>query len=124
MAHYLLQHYHRATSPAPLPNNKSDCAPHTYDCAPHTYDCAPPPNHFPDNGRQVKNYEGFSDPAFIICFALSCVMGLVLNFSIVMCTHCNSALTTTIIGVLKNLFITYLGYPPHSILRGSTIARF
>lgn len=41
--------------------------------------------------------------SFLVLFLLSLVMGIVLNFTMFLCTIVNSALTTTIVGVLKGV---------------------
>ena len=59
--------------------------------------------------ERVLNFPHWSDFGFQLQLFLSCVLGFVLSYSVILCTHCNSALTTTIIGCLKNVLITYLG---------------
>ncbi|MED6217782.1 UDP-galactose/UDP-glucose transporter 7, variant 2 [Stylosanthes scabra] len=47
---------------------------------------------------------------FLAILVLSLVMGIVLNYTMFLCTIVNSALTTTIVGVLKGVGSTTLGF--------------
>ncbi|XP_078043689.1 UDP-sugar transporter sqv-7 [Augochlora pura] len=61
------------------------------------------------DARSVLEFPHWDNVFFILQFGLSCVMGFVLSYSMILCTLHNSALTTTIIGCLKNICVTYLG---------------
>ncbi|CAL9054069.1 unnamed protein product [Musa banksii] len=48
--------------------------------------------------------------AFLVILVISLIMGIVLNYTMFLCTIVNSALTTTIVGVLKGVGSTTLGF--------------
>lgn len=51
-----------------------------------------------------------SSLSFLVTLTASLIMGIALNFTMFLCTIVNSALTTTIVGVLKGVGSTTLGF--------------
>ncbi|KAI1900158.1 hypothetical protein AGOR_G00047130 [Albula goreensis] len=54
-------------------------------------------------------FENWVNLSFTCYFLLSCIMGFVLMYSIVLCSYYNSALTTTVVGAIKNVAVAYIG---------------
>jgi len=64
---------------------------------------------YPETLLEAYHYEHWTDARFVGLFLLSSAMGTVLQFSIFFCTKVNSALTTVVTGVLKNVLTSYVG---------------
>ncbi|XP_042075440.1 UDP-N-acetylglucosamine/UDP-glucose/GDP-mannose transporter isoform X2 [Haplochromis burtoni] len=59
--------------------------------------------------HKAVTFEDWVKGTFVFCFLISCLMGFVLMYSIVLCSHYNSALTTTVVGAVKNIAVAYIG---------------
>ena len=59
--------------------------------------------------EKAYQFKDWNNYLFLGQFLMSCFMGFVLNYSIVLCNEANSPLTTTIVGCLKNILVTYVG---------------
>ena len=63
----------------------------------------------PGEVDRVKNFELWSNSNFVTYLVFASLLGSVLNLAIFLCTSTNSALTTTVVGCLKNVLTSYLG---------------
>ncbi|CAJ1069044.1 UDP-N-acetylglucosamine/UDP-glucose/GDP-mannose transporter isoform X1 [Xyrichtys novacula] len=59
--------------------------------------------------HEAVTFEDWVEATFIFCFLVSCLMGFVLMYSIVLCSYYNSALTTAVVGAIKNVAVAYIG---------------
>ena len=63
----------------------------------------------PGEVEKIVNFDLYSNPSFMVYLIFASLMGSVLNLAIFLCTSTNSALTTTVVGCLKNVLTSYLG---------------
>ncbi|XP_034728068.1 UDP-N-acetylglucosamine/UDP-glucose/GDP-mannose transporter [Etheostoma cragini] len=59
--------------------------------------------------HKAVTFKDWVETTFIFCFLMSCFMGFVLMYSIVLCSYYNSALTTAVVGAIKNVAVAYIG---------------
>ncbi len=61
----------------------------------------------PQELQAVREFASWGDPTFLLTFVAAAGMGSLLNYATFLCTSHNSALSTTVVGCVKNLFTTY-----------------
>jgi solute carrier family 35 protein len=59
--------------------------------------------------EKTLNFPSYGDFYFWINMVLSCTLGFVLVWTMVECTNYNSSLTTSVVGAIKNIAISYAG---------------
>ncbi|XP_032122310.1 UDP-N-acetylglucosamine/UDP-glucose/GDP-mannose transporter isoform X5 [Sapajus apella] len=59
--------------------------------------------------RQATEFNQWKNALFILQFLLSCFLGFLLMYSTVLCSYYNSALTTAVVGAIKNVSVAYIG---------------
>mmetsp|Transcript_13755 Transcript_13755/g.31545 ORF Transcript_13755/g.31545 Transcript_13755/m.31545 type:complete len:365 (+) Transcript_13755:36-1130(+) len=63
----------------------------------------------PGEVERVQNFPLWTESGFVVYLVFASMMGSVLNLAIFLCTSTNSALTTTVVGCLKNVLTSYIG---------------
>uniref|UniRef100_A0A2K6D935 Solute carrier family 35 member D2 n=1 Tax=Macaca nemestrina TaxID=9545 RepID=A0A2K6D935_MACNE len=59
--------------------------------------------------RQATEFNQWKNVLFILQFLLSCFLGFLLMYSTLLCSYYNSALTTAVVGAIKNVSVAYVG---------------
>nr|XP_021504760.1 UDP-N-acetylglucosamine/UDP-glucose/GDP-mannose transporter isoform X2 [Meriones unguiculatus] len=59
--------------------------------------------------QHATEFSHWKNVFFIIQFLLSCVLGFLLMYSTVLCSYYTSALTTAVVGAIKNVSVAYIG---------------
>nr|XP_042906162.1 UDP-galactose/UDP-glucose transporter 7 isoform X1 [Parasteatoda tepidariorum] len=59
---------------------------------------------------EILKYGKFTDYGFLLCLGIQTSMGVLLNYSLFLCTAKNSALTTSLVGVIKSILQTVIGF--------------
>ncbi|XP_008992062.1 nucleotide sugar transporter SLC35D2 isoform X4 [Callithrix jacchus] len=59
--------------------------------------------------RQATEFNQWKNVLFILQFLLSCFLGFLLMYSTILCSYYNSALTTAVVGAIKNVSVAYIG---------------
>ncbi|XP_073908651.1 nucleotide sugar transporter SLC35D2 isoform X4 [Castor canadensis] len=59
--------------------------------------------------QQATEFGQWKDVLFLLQFLLSCFLGFLLMSSTALCSYYNSALTTAVVGAIKNVSVAYIG---------------
>jgi solute carrier family 35 protein len=121
-AFFIMEHYNLSIENIPfdqrIPNFRSNMALHSNHTKPHRVllngQIVGLKNNVLNEVKQstltkIFLYDGWNKLDFLSLFIFAAFLGSVLNYSIFVCTTINSALSTAVVGCLKNVVTTYIG---------------